>query len=87
MVRADVPDFDTLQSQVALATVGLDIQTVLDLGTGTGATAAALLDVHPSARIIGVDELEWLTAARLQPSVVWTSKDLAVVAADRPLDS
>lgn len=183
MIRADVPDFDTLQSQVAQATVGLDVHTVLDLGTGTGATAAALLQVHPSARLIGVDESEpmleqarallpdatllvrrledplpvgpfdvvasvlaihhldepakadlfrrvasvlrgggrfvfgdvviperpedavspihdphdrpsslsdqreWLTAAGLQPSVVWTSKDLAVVAADRSLDS
>jgi tRNA (cmo5U34)-methyltransferase len=183
MVRADVPDFDTLQSQVAQATVGLDIHSVLDLGTGTGGTAAALLDVHPSARLIGVDEsepmltqarallpdatllvrrledplpvgpfdvvasvlaihhldepakadlfrrvaaalrdggrfvfgdvvipgrpedavspihdpfdqpssladqLEWLTAAGLQPSVLRTSKDLAVVAADRAPDS
>ncbi len=182
-VRADVPEFDTLQSQVALATVALDVRSVLDLGTGTGATAAALLATHPSAHLTGIDEsesmleqarallpdatllvgrleaalpvgpfdvvasvlaihhldepskadlfrrvavvlrdggrfvfgdvvvperpedavspihdpfdrpsslsdqLDWLTAAGLQPSVVWTSNDLAVVAADRPIDS
>lgn len=57
MIRADVPEFDALQSQVA-ATDRLDVRSVLDLGVGTGATAAAaaVLDVHPSASVIGVDE-------------------------------
>lgn len=29
------------------------------------------------------NQLKWLTAADLSPSVVWTYKDLAVIAADR----
>jgi tRNA (cmo5U34)-methyltransferase len=30
------------------------------------------------------DQLDWLAAAGLQPHLCWTSKDLAVIAADKP---
>ncbi len=181
MIRSDIPDFDILQSHVAQATTGVSqVRSILDLGTGTGATASAVLGVHPSAHLTGVDEsasmlnrakdllpeatlvvgrlenplpggpfdvivsalaihhldgpgkadlfrrvaaslrsggrfvfgdvidpeqpedavtpihgdydrpsrlsdqLEWLESAGLRPLVIWTSKDLAVIAADRP---
>ncbi len=182
MVRADVPDFDTLQSQVAQATTGDDVHTVLDLAPGPARRPRPCSTSIRRRRLIGVDEsepmleharallpdatllvrrledslpagpfdvitsvlaihhldepakadlfrrvaaalrnggrfvfgdvitperpedavspihrpydrpsslsdqLEWLRAAGLGPSVVWRSKDLAVVAADRSLD-
>jgi tRNA (cmo5U34)-methyltransferase len=56
LVRAEVPDYDHLQELVAEATTGRSITTVLDLGSGLGTTARAVLDRHPEAHLVGVDE-------------------------------
>jgi tRNA (cmo5U34)-methyltransferase len=56
LVRAEVPDYDRLQELVADATTGRPITTVLDLGSGLGTTARAVLEQHPDARLVGVDE-------------------------------
>jgi tRNA (cmo5U34)-methyltransferase len=40
------------------ATRGLDARSVLDLGTGTGETAARVLAAHPRAHVVGVDSSE-----------------------------
>ncbi len=72
MLRADIPDYETLQQQVVLAS-GPAARRILDLGTGMGETAARLLERHPGAVVVGVDEdAEMLEAARarLGPSAV-----------------
>jgi SAM-dependent methyltransferase len=64
-VAANVPHYSELQSAVAEATRGVEARTILDLGIGTGETTAAVLAVHPGARITGVDSsLKMLEVAR-----------------------
>jgi L-threonylcarbamoyladenylate synthase len=55
MVRGDLPEYDELQRQLAAAS-GEQVQRILDLGTGTGETAAQLLQRHPGATVTAVDE-------------------------------
>ena len=54
-IHAAIPSFDSFQDRVAEATLGLDAQLVLDLGIGTGETARRVLELHPQARLIGLD--------------------------------
>jgi tRNA (cmo5U34)-methyltransferase len=56
MVRAEVPAYPELQSRMADAASGLKVGRMLDLGIGTGETAARVLAVHPAARLVGIDE-------------------------------
>jgi tRNA (cmo5U34)-methyltransferase len=59
MIRAEVPDYDTLQSEIGRlvreSNAG-DAPRVLDLGGGTGTTSRAVLDERPGARLVLVDE-------------------------------
>jgi tRNA (cmo5U34)-methyltransferase len=65
MMRAEVPAYGRLQSAVAEATAELTVARVLDLGTGTGETLGAVLEVHPGAVAVGVDKNDaMLDAAR-----------------------
>jgi tRNA (cmo5U34)-methyltransferase len=65
LMRVEVPAYGRLQEEVGLATTGLVVSSVLDLGTGTGETLAVVLAHHPGARPVGVDENEaMLDAAR-----------------------
>ena len=49
----------------AEATVGVEVDTILDLGTGTGETAGRVAERHPTAHLLGIDESgEMLTHAR-----------------------
>jgi len=52
---AEIPGYEQLQDAVASATVGVDVQSVLELGTGTGETAIRVLARHPGARWTGID--------------------------------
>ena len=64
MIRDDIPVYDQLQDELVKASGG-PARWVLELGTGTGETAARLLEVHPGAALVGVDESEsMLDAAR-----------------------
>lgn len=54
-IREWIHDYDDLQEQVAKATTGIKAQTILDLGVGAGETAKRVLEIHPEARLIGVD--------------------------------
>ncbi len=54
LIRGEVPDYDDLQRRVAEES-GTGARAILELGTGTGQTAAGLLDRHPAARLTGVD--------------------------------
>jgi tRNA (cmo5U34)-methyltransferase len=56
LMRAEVPAYDRLQEAVAASTEGVAASRVLDLGTGTGVTLAAVLGLHPDARAVGIDE-------------------------------
>jgi tRNA (cmo5U34)-methyltransferase len=83
MVAREVPSYDRLQDEVAAATVGKDVARILDLGTGTGVTARRVLDVHPLAELVGIDENpEMLAAAR---KILPTDMDLRVARLEDPL--
>jgi tRNA (cmo5U34)-methyltransferase len=60
-IRADIPAYEVFQDQVAGAS-GDGARRILDLGTGTGETARRVLERHPEARLIGVDENEGMLA-------------------------
>jgi tRNA (cmo5U34)-methyltransferase len=62
MVRAEVPDYDTLQEETARATAGVSAERILELGVGTGETAARVRAVHPVAHVVGIDESEAMLA-------------------------
>lgn len=55
MVTDTLPGYAELQEQVAAAS-GDGIRSILDLGMGTGETAARLLARHRASRVVGVDE-------------------------------
>ncbi|MGA3361548.1 MAG: methyltransferase domain-containing protein [Solirubrobacteraceae bacterium] len=54
-VTANVPHYRELQAAIADATRGTSARSILDLGSGTGETAAAVLGVHPGARVTAID--------------------------------
>ncbi|HYL53180.1 MAG TPA: class I SAM-dependent methyltransferase, partial [Acidimicrobiia bacterium] len=66
MVRAEVPDYDTVQEIVAQAADAVvAAEAILDLGTGTGETLRRVGVRHPHARLVGIDEsAAMLTVAR-----------------------
>lgn len=55
MIRAEIARYDELQQLLAEATRGTAAGTILDLGSGTGETAAAVLACHPGATLLGID--------------------------------
>jgi L-threonylcarbamoyladenylate synthase len=64
MIDEDIPAYDELQDAVVRAS-GSGASRVLELGTGTGETARRLLERHPDAHLVGVDEsASMLRAAR-----------------------
>jgi tRNA (cmo5U34)-methyltransferase len=63
LMRAEVPAYGRLQEAVAEATEGMEATAVLDLGTGTGETIAAVLARHPGCRAVGIDKSEGMLAA------------------------
>ncbi len=58
LMRREVPAYGRLQEAVAAAAGGQSVVSVLDLGTGTGETLAAVLEQHPGATAVGVDKNE-----------------------------
>lgn len=55
MITADIPEYDHFQNELVEASDGA-VRRVLELGTGTGETAARLLERHPDAHLVGIDE-------------------------------
>jgi tRNA (cmo5U34)-methyltransferase len=55
VIRTDVPAFERFEDAVARAS-GAGARRILELGTGTGETAARLLERHPEAALVGIDE-------------------------------
>jgi L-threonylcarbamoyladenylate synthase len=62
MIREDIPVYDRFQDELSNAS-GTGARRVLELGTGTGETARRLLERHPEARLVGVDESASMLAA------------------------
>jgi tRNA threonylcarbamoyl adenosine modification protein (Sua5/YciO/YrdC/YwlC family) len=62
MIHEDIPVYDTFQDELARASGG-DASRILELGTGTGETARRLLECHPGAVLVGVDESASMLAA------------------------
>jgi tRNA (cmo5U34)-methyltransferase len=73
MVRSEIRDYDELQAFIAEATESIDVLRVLDLGSGTGVTARAVIDRHPHAELIGVDANDEMLshARRLVPDATF----------------
>jgi tRNA (cmo5U34)-methyltransferase len=64
-IREEIPRYDELQRRLVEATKSVRPDTILELGTGAGETSSRLLEVHPRARLVGVDSSsEMLAAAR-----------------------
>lgn len=82
MVLEEVPSYRELQTELAEATRGIEARSILELGTGTGETAAAVAAVHPGARLVGIDESEAMleTARQRLPDA-----DLRVQMLEQPL--
>lgn len=83
LMAEEVPAYPRLQEQVAAATRGPAVERVLELGTGTGITALRVLDVHPEAQLVGIDE----SAAMLEAAsaVLSPEADLRVSRLEDPL--
>lgn len=65
MVTSEVPAYQEMEDRTAEATLGIEVGSFLDLGTGTGETAVRVAGKHPSARLLGIDESpEMLAHAR-----------------------
>jgi tRNA (cmo5U34)-methyltransferase len=62
-MREDIPVFDELQEETARATEGIDVKDILELGVGTGMTSKRVLEAHPLAHLVGIDESEAMLAA------------------------
>lgn len=62
VIREDIPLYDEFQARVAHAGEGGSVRRILDLGTGTGETALRLLEHHPQASLVGIDESEAMLA-------------------------
>jgi L-threonylcarbamoyladenylate synthase len=62
MIRDEIPAYEEFQEVVARAGA-VGARRLLELGTGTGETAARLLDANPGASLVGVDESEAMLAA------------------------
>ena len=86
LMREEVPAYGRLQEAVAAAATGLSVSSVLDLGTGTGETLAAVLARHPGAAAVGVDESgPMLAAARHRLGDGDVAVDLRVAGLTDPL--
>ena len=57
-IRAEVHDYDELQSRLADATRDIEVRSILELGIGAGETAKRVLGMHPQAHLVGVDSSE-----------------------------
>jgi tRNA (cmo5U34)-methyltransferase len=86
MVRAEVPDYDRIQDELARATDGIDARRVLELGTGSGVTSRRVLARHPHAHLTGVDSSEHMLAAADLPGADLRLQDLGEPLPEGPFD-
>lgn len=63
LMHDEMPGYEELQEEVANAAAGLAVADALELGTGTGETAARIVRAYPAARLTGIDESPGMLAA------------------------
>lgn len=64
MMAAEVPGYTRLQDRIAAeGRMEGAVGRILDVGTGTGVTAARALAAHPGATVVGIDESPAMLAA------------------------
>jgi tRNA (cmo5U34)-methyltransferase len=63
LMHDELPGYDQVQDEVARAAEGMAVEDALDLGTGTGETAARILQRFPEARLTAIDESPSMLAA------------------------
>jgi tRNA (cmo5U34)-methyltransferase len=80
-IRQEVPAYDDLQDAVAKATAGIHAERVLELGVGTGQTSRRVLDLHPEAELVGIDQ----SAEMLAIASIDLAADLRVSRLEDPL--
>jgi tRNA (cmo5U34)-methyltransferase len=81
-MRREMPAYDELQEAVAEATAGIHAERVLELGVGTGQTSRWVLDLHPEAKLTGIDESAGMLAVA---SAEIAAADLRVSRLEDPL--
>jgi len=86
LVRAEVPDYERLQDEVARATEGVDARRLLELGTGSGVTSRSVLERHPHAHLTGVDSSEHMLASADLPGADLRVQDLRDDLPEGPFD-
>jgi tRNA (cmo5U34)-methyltransferase len=86
LMHEEVPAYERLQQAVGRATTGVTVASVLDLGTGTGETLAAVLAHHPAATAVGVDESGPMLEA-VRQRLVGVPLELRVADLTEPLPS
>ncbi len=79
LMAEEVPAYPRLQDAVRAAAAGAEgVARVLDLGTGTGVTAAAVLAEYPDARLVGIDAsvrmLRHARASLPEGTVLWVGR-------------
>ena len=83
LMAEEVPSYGRLQDEVAAAASRERVARILDFGTGTGVTACRVLEVHPHARLVGVDESREMLAAATR--ILPAETDLRVARLEDPL--
>ncbi len=63
LMHNEMPGYEELQEEVAKAAAGLAVDDALELGAGTGETAARIVRAYPEARLTGIDESAAMLAA------------------------
>jgi len=85
LMHEEVPAYEHLQQAVGLATAGVAVSSLLDLGIGTGETLAAVLEVHPGTTAVGVDKNEAMLGAARERLAAAVPLDLRVAELTDPL--
>ncbi len=85
LIRGDIEGYDEFQDRVADG-AGSGFTRMLELGTGTGETAARLLSGHPGVALVGIDENDsMLAVARTRLAAAGSTVDLRVARLQDPL--
>jgi ubiquinone/menaquinone biosynthesis C-methylase UbiE len=84
-IRTFIPDYDAMLDAAA-AVVKPSARTIVDLGTGTGALAARVLDRVPAAHVVAIDadaDILAVAARRLGPRATFVAATFFRVAIPR----
>jgi tRNA (cmo5U34)-methyltransferase len=66
LMRRELPVYEEIQQAVARAAAAGDARRILDLGAGTGETSRAVLQHHPTAMLVLLDENPGMLAAAIK---------------------